>query len=288
MFMWSLRDIIKSAWDEFIYGGHLLSLGASSIVYTSAVLLDIKITWDFLIVVYLSVQAPYLYNRYKEFSKDYLTNPERTRFVERKMKLLPFLIFLYFIAFILILLFFGGFKAFLFGFFLSLLSFLYSKFFKGLTKNILGFKNFTVSFLWTLFVPFLTVYYSYPLNVSVFLIFLFVFFRLFIHEAFFDIKDIESDKREKLLTFPIFLGKEKLINTLNVINIFSIFPIILGVYFNLFSSYSLILFLTILYSMYYLRQAKCAEYDQNFLYNVIGDGEFILWIFYIFLGKTLL
>mgnify|MGYP001562821980 CR=1 FL=1 len=74
-----IEKILKTIWKEFVYGGHLLSLGAASIVFTSAILLEIKITWDCLLVVYLGAQIIYLYNRYKEFKKDSLTNPENIK-----------------------------------------------------------------------------------------------------------------------------------------------------------------------------------------------------------------
>ena len=283
-----IEKILKSIWNEFIYGGHLLSLGAVGIVFTSAILLEIRITWDCLAVIYLSVQSAYLYNRYREFKKDYLTNFERTQYLEKKIAIIPLIVFFFTVLFTIILLYFSKLSVLVFGFLLLLLGLLYSKFFKSFTKKIIGFKNFYVSFAWSLLIIFLVFYYSAQLTLSFYFVFVFVYFRLFIHEAFFDIKDIESDKKEKLLTFSIVLGKEKLINVLNIINVFSIVPIILGVYLNIFPSYSLILFLTLIYTFYYLRKVKDTHSNQSFLYNVVSDGEFILWIIFIFLGKILL
>ena len=39
-----MKNKLKIILDEFIYGGHLISLGASSVVFTSAILLKISIT----------------------------------------------------------------------------------------------------------------------------------------------------------------------------------------------------------------------------------------------------
>lgn len=277
--------MIKSTWNEFIYGGHLLSLGAVSIVFTSAFLLKIGITWDYLAIVYLSVHSAYLYNRYNEYKKDFLTNPERTQYLENKIKKLPLVIFCFVFVFIAILLYFNRPSVLFLGVFLFLMSLLYSKFFKKVTKNIVGFKNFYVSFVWAFLVIFLVFYYSAQFNLSLLLVIVFVYSRIFIHESFSDIKDIKSDKKENLLTFPIVLGKEKLINILNVINIFTIIPIILGVHLGLFPVYSLILFFTIIYTFLNFKKAKELNYNQNFLYNVLGDGEFIIWPFFIFIGN---
>lgn len=285
--MQKFKNIMKLILREFIYGGHLLSLGAVGMVSTSAILLKINITWDFMVFVYLSVQSAYLYNRYKEFKKDYLTNFERTKYLEKNILKIPLIIFCFTFIFSIILLYINKLSVLVFGLFLFLLALLYSKLFKSITKKIIGFKNFYVSLAWSSLVIFLVFYYSSQFNYSVYLVFIFVYLRLFIHEAFFDIKDMESDKQEKLLTLPIVLGKEKLINILGIINIFSIVPIILGIYINVFPVYSLILFLTVPYTIYYLRQVKNTEYSKNFLFNVVSDGEFILWIF-IIVGKKLL
>ena len=191
-----IKDVLQSIWNEFIYGGHLLSLGASSIVFTSALLLEIKITWDCLLMVYLGMESAYLYNRYKDFKKDLLTNPERTRYLERYISKIPLIICIFAALIVGLLIHFTNLKAILFTLFLLLMSFLYSKIFKALTAKILGFKNIFVSLMWGSLVIFLVVYYSLPLQTSVLLVFLFVFLRFFINTSFFDIKDIESDKKE--------------------------------------------------------------------------------------------
>lgn len=276
---------LESILNEFVYGGHLFSVGASSIVFTAAVLLGAKITWDFLIIVYLGMHSAYLFNRFKEIKKDYLTNPERTSYLESRIKSLKLIILLYICSLFSFLIYFNGIKFLFFAFILFILSFVYSIYFKKFTKDIIGFKNFFVSLMWSFLVIMFYYYYSYPLNVAGFFIMFFVYLRLFIHESFCDIKDIESDNKEKLLTFPIVLGKEKLIEILHIVNIVAIIPVALGVYFRFFPLYSVVLFLTVPYTIYYLKKAEKLDYNQTFLYNVLGDGEFIFWSFFIFLGK---
>jgi|GEM_PF-6421917 len=41
------KQILKFAWNEFVYGGHLPAFVALSISFSSAILLDIPISWDF-------------------------------------------------------------------------------------------------------------------------------------------------------------------------------------------------------------------------------------------------
>ena len=156
-----MAKILKIVWDEFIYGGHLLSLGASSIVFTSAILLGIKITWDCLVIVYLGMQSAYLYNRYKDFKKDYLTNPERTKHFEKYVSKIPIIIGIFILIIILMLFYFSTPEILLFGLFLVLMSLLYSKIFKDFTKKIPGFKGFYVALMWASLALFLIVYYSF-------------------------------------------------------------------------------------------------------------------------------
>ena len=278
------KQILNLAGNELVYGGHLLSLGASSIVFTSAVLLDIKITWDCLAVVYLGAQIIYLYNRYKEFRKDFLTNPERTNHLRKYIKIVPLLIFIFTLIFIAILLNFNKFPALIFGLILILLGLLYSKCFKSFSKKIIGFKNLFVPFIWGLSVIFLVIYYSFvSLNFSVFFIFIFIYLRLYLHEIFFDIKDIKSDKKESLLTLPIIFEKQKLFDILNLVNVLAAIPIIIGFCLGLLPKFAIILLLMVIYAFYYLRKFKKEAYSV-YLHNLIIDGEYILWSLFVLLG----
>lgn len=283
-----IREIFISILRECVYGGHFLSFGALSVILSWALLFNIKITWDSLLVVYLGAQIIYLYNRYKEFDTDFLTNPERTAYFKKYIKHIPSLLMLYSAIIVIILLYYQKVLASLFAFLLIFLGVLYSIFFKKLTKKIVSFKVFFVALIWALLIVFMAFYYSTPLNISLLVIFIFVYLRFFIHESFSDIKDIEGDKKEKLLTLPIVFGKEKIIRILSIVNILSMIPIVAGIYLHFLPVCSLMLLFTVPYTIYYLRKANKLDYNQNFLYNVLGDGEFVLWSFFIFLGRFIL
>ncbi len=283
-----IEKILKSIWKEFIYGGHLLSLGAVSVVFTSAVLLGIKITWDFLIIVYLGTQSVYLYNRYKEYKIDFITNPERTEHIKKYVKMIPLIIFFFFLIILSILVYYKNFSGLFFGSFLLIMGLLYSQVFKGFTRKIIGFKNFFVSLMWALLVIFLAVYYSSPLNWALFLVFTFVFLRWVVNTSFFDIKDMESDQKEGLLTLANVLGQKRLINILSLIAGLAVIPMVFGFYLGLFPKFSLMLLFTIPYTFYFFKKSQDNKTNIAFLYNVIVDGEFILWPFFILIGKYFL
>ena len=278
-----MKKKINEFWNEFVYGGHLLSLGGVSVVSATAILLGLKITLDCLFIVYLTSQIIYSYDRYKEFENDSFCNPERTLYLEKYVEKIPIYIIIYILCVIIILFLLNNYIALIYWICLIFLGLLYGIFFKKATEKIIGFKNFFVSLMWVLLVVFFMIYYNHSFSLSVFLMCFFIFLRYFIHESFVDIKDIESDEKENLRTLPIVLGEKKLIKFLKLINILSIFPMIYGVYLSFFPTYSLLLLLIIPYTSYYFKKLFEPKTNKAFLYNVLADGEFILWI--VFLGN---
>jgi len=280
-----IEKIVNSIWNEFVYGGHLLSFGAVSIVYTASILLDIRITWDFLLVVYLGTESVYLYNRFKEYKVDFLTNPERTEHIKKYVKYIPFIIFLMTFSAIVIVVYFNKISALTFGLLLLIIGLLYSLFFKKITEKIIAFKSFFISLMWSLLVLFLAIYYSAPINLALFLFSVFVFLRFFVSVSFFDIKDIKTDKQEGLKTLAVVLKQSKLWQLLSIIAILAVLPLIIGVYLRVLPISSLMLFLTIPYTFFYFKQLENKNISPYFLYNVIVDGEFIFWLFFVLSGN---
>lgn len=281
------RKALKVIQNQFVYGGHLTSLASVSVVFTSAILLNIKITCGCLAVIYLDTYSVYLYNFYKEFRSDILTNPKRCQHLKIYFQMIPLIIIFSVLVSAGILLYFDKIYALLLNFFLLFIGFSYSIFFKKLTKKIIAFKNLFVSFSWTLLILFLIVYYSFPLNFSVFLILIFIYLRVFIREIFLDIRDIKSDTKKQLLVLPSVFEKNKLINILFLISTLSFIPIIFGSYFKLFPEFSLMLLFLVPYSLYCSKKTKSRKVNVNFLYNILIEGEYILWLPLILLGKFL-
>ena len=281
----SAKQIFVIVRDEFVYGGHILSLGSVSIVFTSAILLNISINWVFLIVVYLITYIVYSYNRFREYEEDFLTNYDRTQHLIRYMKYIPLIISCLVLIVIGILTYFGSQLGLISGLLLLLFGLFYSMYFKKITEKIVGFKNFYVSFFWAFLVIFLVFYYSSPFDLSVLLLFIFIFLRWLVNTTFFDIKDIESDKKYNLNTIPVLYGKNKTLNYLHIINIFSLALIVIVVYKNIFSISFLSLSFFYFYSFYYIQKTKNGSINVNKLSYVMVDGEYLLWPIVLILGK---
>jgi len=156
-------------------------------------------------------------------------------------------------------------------------SILYSVLFKGLTKKIIAFKSFYVSFFWASLSLLFILYYALPINLAVISLFAFIFMRLLVNTIFFDIKDIESDQRRGLKTLPICLGRDGVIAFIWVINLLSFAPILLCVYTGVLPVDSLVLLLFFFYSGHYLHLAQGKRADIQQLSYILVDGEYILW-----------
>ena len=283
-----IRRILKLVWDEFVYGGHLASVAAASAVFSSALLLDINITWDCLLLIYLGTYVIYSYNRFREFGKDSLTNPLRTEHIRRYVKYIPLIDFLAIIIAISTLLYFGKLPALFFWLFLLFVGIFYSVFLKKITKTLVAFKSFVIASVYVLLVVFLSIYYSFSPNLPFFLVLIFVYLRLFMITVFFDIKDVDSDKKEGLRTLPIILGQKRIVDFLIVLNIVSAFPIVVGLYFHILPVASLMLLIVIPYALYYFSKLQKKRESADALSYVYSDGEPILWPVAIFLGRILL
>jgi 4-hydroxybenzoate polyprenyltransferase len=282
--------ILKTVWQEFIYGGHLQSLGAASIVFTSAILLGTRITLDGLFVAYLIFYPLYLYNRFKEIKIDYLTNIERTKHLQKYSRFIPFILFSIIFILIVSLIYFSNLRALIFGLLLLSFGLLYTPIFKKLTKIIILFKDLYVAAFFSLLVFFFIVYSSYSLStiliIGVIVFMVFVYLKAFLMQIFLDIKDLEIDKREGLLTFPTIFGKEKTLNILKIISILTTIPIplIFSLSFNVFPKSILMLLLTIPFNFYCFSLAQKQRYSGY----ILASGEFILWPILILIGETIL
>ena len=283
-----VKEIINSIWEEFVYGGHLLSFSISCITIAGALILGIDYTWDFFIIVYLTSQLIYSYNRYKEFSSDVISNPERSGHLKKRKKFLPAAIVVYLFLLVSLIVVYGNLESISFIFVLILLGLGYTIIFKKLTYKVIGFKNFFVAFISSLLAPFLILYFSHPLNFSVFLFSVFIFFKTFINTSFCDIKDIESDKLEGLKTLAIYFQERGFLVLLNFLTILSVVPIVLGIYLDKLPLYSAFLILTIFYNFFYFYNYKKVSGKNEKIFSYLVDAEFYFWPLLIIFGKIFL
>lgn len=284
--MYNLKKILKLIFSELIHGGHLQSLGAVSVVFVSALLLDIKINWDVLLVIYLLFYSLFLYNRFKEIDIDYLTNPERTQHFRKYVKLMPLIFYLAVFVLIGTLIYFSNILALIFTLILLGLGILYTLFFKKVTKVIWFFKDFYVAIFFALLPSFLLVYYSrFSLDINLLLLSLFILFEVILMSIFLDIKDIKSDKKEGLRTLPVMLGEKKTISFLFIYNpLMAIIMMAILLYFTTLPRLVIMLIFIVpfdLYCYFLIKKKRNVSY-------ILQGGRLITWAFLVFLGKIIL
>jgi 4-hydroxybenzoate polyprenyltransferase len=283
-----LKKILKSIWDEFIYGSHLISIAGASLGVIASDLLEIELNWIILVMFYLLLQFGFFYNRYKDFKNDFLTNPERTKHIEKYIKQLPIIIFIYALLFIIILFFYGNPASIILGVIMLIFSLLYSEIAKEFTKKIFLFKDIAFAGCWVLLVLLLALFFSKPFSLSVILLMLFVFIKIFLSTTLFDIKDTLSDGQQGIKTLPVLIGEEKVYKVLNVGAFIAFVPLGIGIYLRLFPFYVLGLLLTIPYTIFYLFESKKKKINPIILHYFLIGSEFNFYLVFLFLSKLFL
>jgi 4-hydroxybenzoate polyprenyltransferase len=273
--------------DEFIYGAHLTALMSPALVLSVLILLDLPVNGIFLVIAYILTQIVYSYNFQKEIDNDSIINVRKAIYLKKRAKYFNILIILYTIILIIltILIFNYGFA--MFVLILLVGGILYTLIFKVLTKTIPGFKSVYTTILWTYAAIFFVIlYYSYNVITPLVILTSFIFLQMFINVNFFDIRDIVSDKVNKLKTIPVILGKDKSIFVLNILNIISLIIIIYGIFINAIPGYSLALIAFFIYTLFYLNYRKHDNYNNEFLF-IMADAGFVLWPIILIVAKIL-
>jgi len=271
-------QLSRFIYDEFIYGGHLLSIGASCIALTTMLLFNLGIRFEFLVIAYLGTQCIYVYNYYKEFDYDKICNHCRTFHMKKLFDYIPILLSIYGILYVLLLILYGNVKSIIFGICLLSIGLFFTIKGKDTSKNITGFKTVYTAFSWSLLVLFTLIFYSKMLfNLSIIFFILFVFIRWIINTSLFDLKDMESDELRELKTLPLKMGREKFLFFIQTLNLLSIVPILVAIlFFNLPVS-SIVLTLIFFYTFFYIYRLPDEKNELTKFSHIIVDGEYFFW-----------
>lgn len=280
-----LNGFRNKLWNEFIYGGHLVSLVAPSLVYVTMMLFSMTISWEFLLISYLGTYCVYTYDRYRGVNVDDHTNSERSEHIRKNLKQrYAFLIGCATLFFVMLFL-YGNILSMFFGGFLFVSGVLYTDVFKKYTEKIVGFKNIYTSLSLSLLIIFTALYCSYTISLTFIVFLVFVFLHFIVDTSFCDIKDIESDKKENLKTLPIYFGKQKFLTFLNVLNLLSFIILFIAILINSVQPIAMTLLVFCLYRIYYINKAKKSNANIQHLSSVVVDAEYFFWPFVILLGN---
>jgi 4-hydroxybenzoate polyprenyltransferase len=271
--------------NELIYGGHILSIGASCVILTVVFILKLPIQPLLLLIPYLSSQVIYSFNHFRESKLDLISNPERSQYSQGNRSL--FLLFFYSLFLIIILL-LTNLSTRVFIGFIVFAGILYTEYAKSFTTRYLaGFKNVYTSLFWAISIYLVPLYFARHISSTYNYLILFIFLRFLISTIFFDIKDISDDQKRNIYTIPILFGKKRTLFILHVLNIISISPLIIGYFEKSLPASSLILIFSALYDLYYLWVSKSFnEKSLRLLSYTVVDGETIIWLFLAILSRV--
>lgn len=266
----------KKIKDEFIFGGHIMSLGAACIVGSYSVMLGRTPELIYLLITYFGVHSVYLFDRYKEIKTDISTNPKRANYLEKHKMLTQVMIVCYFIGSLGLLIYQGKLSVILLWIAMYALGFAYGVYFKNLSRKITGFKDFFVPAVYLILLFAYNAYTNTAISYGAIMLIVFVYVRLFVATAFYDLKDVAEDAKKKLKTFAVVLPRERFYLFLNIINLLSALPIIFGVYEKQLPYYALMIVLIVPYFSYYVEKSK-GDHDLTLFSYIYCDGEYLLW-----------
>lgn len=279
-----LSRTLAAVFDEFVYGGHLLSIGASAIVLTVLILIDKPVSLPLMLIAYLVTQIVYMADHRKDLDDGAIDNRERSKHLRKIEKIYSQLIIGYIALLTILLVFFSNINTVIFVSFLGLLGCFYPK---NITKNIVGFKNFYVASLWAIssvVLPY--VYFSVNIDTLFYYVFSFVLLRWLINTTFFDLKDINGDKKEGLKTFPVTIGARNTLLLLSVYNIISGIILIYALQNKAIAFSACLLLFLMFYSFYYIIFALKAKPEAiRKISYIMVDGEYVLWPGLLFIGS---
>lgn len=273
---------------EFMYGGYLTAMALPLLVLCMALLMDKPVSWQALAISYLLPLIIYGYDYYRGRDSDAASNPERAIVVGRKARAFPFVLAAEGLILASLLLMSGKSSLMIFISIMVMGGVAYPAFFKDVTRMVPGFKSIYVSLIWAAAAAFIPLFqYSTGLIIFFALAFVFIFLKTMINVIFFDIKDIEADRKRGLKTIPVLLGKEGTFKFLHGLNLLTLAPILIGVYSGSLPAPALAWLGLPLYVSYYLyRGRKSDEKGIRRISYVLAESETLVWLVLIIIGKA--
>jgi len=277
--------IINFLWKEFIFNGHLQSLGAVGIVYFSFLsLLKTSPSVLLLIIIYILFETIYLFDRFRDYFKDIKTNKERSSHLKNYLGYFPIILASMVIALVLLLLYVNSVNLIFYCGFILIFGLGYPLYFKKVTKYIFMFKNFYVALFHAILLLAPYAYFQISLEVTpqFSLVFIFVYVEALLSQILLDTKDTSADKKAGLKTTSAVFGNDLAINIVLVLSIaIPLVYLLMGIYSRQFLLSLLAGSIFINFgSIYYIKAKRLKGY-------LIAASKFFIWLL-ILLGVNII
>ncbi len=255
-------------------------LSASGLLklYFSFLFFGITPKINLLFAIFLVTYGTYSLNRLTDKEEDAVNSPMRSRYIQSNEKLLTILAVISYITALLL----GWFEN-IFASCILLIPLLtgiiystsiFSVFGIPRLKDVFVVKSLLVALSWTVVVAFLPAI-CFSENLIVVLSILFFFFiKSFVNTVLFDVRDMEGDAQNNVKTIPVVVGIFKTKRLLLIIQ--SVLVIWLLLVFDLFSTYNIILVVSIIYGYFYIVYFCNPKNHKGFLLDILVDGEWII------------
>jgi 4-hydroxybenzoate polyprenyltransferase len=266
--------LIKKLITALVYSSIYLSLGGTLVTYSFIKILELNLKIEPLLYTFVCVFFFYNINRHTDIKEDRINHPARTEFTEKYGQVL-FLAGLFSFVFIII-------YNLLISRYNVALSLIIPLFIVGIyslgvpkfkrIKNRLLLKDIAVAIGWSFIILLISSYYLI-VSSELIILGLFLFIQILITTIAFDIKDIEGDLMNGIITLPNAYGINKTKNILYLLNLLTLLIIIVSVYFG-FAKNILYLSIIPIYSIIYtyILPGK----NPHMLCEIFVDGQYIL------------
>ncbi len=202
---------MNKLWNEFVYGGHLRSLGAPALMYVTSVVTKLPADWPILVVGYTATESVHLLDRILGMQQDSATNQERVSLMN-SARMVRLVLASLMASFSLALLITRGNRITVaLSLCVLVAGLLYGIVFKRVGGKVTGFKSFFVAAEWMYVVFLLALYDNAAIGVSVIAMAIVAFVVAFVNTSVCDVKDIKSDRIFGIRTLASVLGVNCLI-----------------------------------------------------------------------------
>jgi 4-hydroxybenzoate polyprenyltransferase len=226
------------------------------------------IPWVAAVMIYLTIEPIYMFDRWQGYQLDCEENPERSQHLSTYLRWTPSLVVLYISSMLVFGMLAGHFVGLVACAAMLILGLAYGAFFKQFTKVIPLFKNIYVSVFWVCVSLFIVMSAGVGVPAMAWWIMILIFLLSMQIQMFFDLKDVQSDAGAGLKTLPVLVGKEQALRMQMLLTPMIALPIIGGYVSGTLSVETFSLLAVIPVCLYLLMDARARLRP----YHLIGMG----------------
>lgn len=278
------KNLINKVRDFFSFltvSSLFITITGFSVPFCSFLLYGISVDFGLLFASSFITLAVYSINKLTDVKEDSINLVDRAKFTNKNRHYLIVTIIISSFASLYISLLYSIFaiSVIFFPFFIGLV---YSiKIANFRFKDIICIKSISVALAWAALGTFIPVIvHSFDILI-ISLIFFFIFVKLFINTVLFDIRDIEADLLNNVITIPVFLGINKTKKLLLILNSTLIIWVIFS--YTFFQRFFLILIFSIAYGYWYILYFTKEGKKIGESIDLLVDGEFNILAILMFL-----